>query len=56
MINVLVARGKKYKFCCMGTDNEYMPHNRITILGGYKVKEKPIEYGGRFVGKNRTGR
>lgn len=43
--------GKKYKFCCRGTDNEYMPHNRITILGGYKIKEKPIECGGRFVGK-----
>ena len=40
--------GKKYKFCCRGTDNEYMPHNRITILGGYKIKEKPIECGGTF--------
>ena len=43
--------GKKYKFCCMGTDKEYMPHNRITILGGYEIKEKPIEYSGRFVSK-----
>lgn len=43
--------GKKYKSCCMGTDNEYMPHNRITILGGYEIKEKPIKYSGRFISK-----
>lgn len=43
--------GKKYKICCMGTDNEYMPHNRITILGGYEIKEKPIKYSGRFISK-----
>lgn len=32
--------GKKYKLCCMGTDKEYMQHNRITILGGYEIKEQ----------------
>ena len=35
----------------MGTNKEYMPHNRITILGGYEIKEKSIEYFGRFVSK-----
>ena len=32
--------GKKYKYCCRETDNEYMPHKKITILGGYQIKEK----------------
>ena len=34
--------GKKYKKCCMGTQKEWMPHNRITIAGGRYLKETPI--------------
>lgn len=34
--------GKKYKLCCMGTDREYMPHKRITILSDREIKEKLI--------------
>jgi len=45
--------GKKYKFCCRETEKEYMPHNRITILGGKEIKEKPIEYSGRLLKKEK---
>ena len=43
--------GKKYKNCCLNTSNEYGPHNRITLLGGEKLKEEKIDYLGRWVDK-----
>lgn len=41
--------GKKYKKCCLGTEREYGPHYRITLLAGEEMKEEAIQYSGRWV-------
>ena len=33
----------------LGTEREYGPHYRITLLAGEEMKEEAIQYSGRWV-------